>query len=152
MNKKIILAILIILTLNACSLTESITKKGTSQKISNLRGSKGDVEEIDIVVDKSEYKERLTNGTKNVVRLVQVFRKNTSPDILNEYRFLDIKEGSVYELLKLENLDILVAADDYVVPSQETFWQYLNLIKDFKNASIEVRRDGKPMLMKYSFN
>ena len=45
-----------------------------------------------------------------------------------EYRVFEVKKGSVYDALGLQNADILVAADDYIIRSTIVFTEFVKLI------------------------
>jgi type II secretory pathway component PulC len=68
-----------------------------------------------------------------------------------EYRVFDVRPGSVYSLLGIENSDVLVAADGYLIKKPEQFVMYVQLLQKENEANIEIRRGGEPKLLKYSF-
>jgi S1-C subfamily serine protease len=59
-----------------------------------------------------------------------------------------VKPGGIAELLGLKNADILVSAHGYVVQTPIQFYKYLQLLRSDKQTWIEVRREGKPMILK----
>lgn len=129
------------------------TGNGTSVPIDTLRGAAPfDLRTIQVEVDRAQYREVLAQeGSVNDARLVQVFHRGEAETELKEYRLLDIRPGSVYDLLQLKQADILIATDGYVVPVANVFWNYLQLISRFEKASIEIRRGGTPILYEYVF-
>jgi type II secretory pathway component PulC len=86
----------------------------------------------------------------NFIRLVQIFARHPEPSrVLPQYRMFNIRPGSIGDLLGLENGDILVAANDYVVFDPNKFQQYLELFRIEKDPFIEIIREGKPMVFRY---
>lgn len=90
-------------------------------------------------------------GSINEARLVEIFHRGVPNEEIKEYRLLDVRPGSVYDLLGLRHNDVLVAADNYVIPTAPAFWGYLQLIAGFEKATIELRREGRPVLFTYKF-
>ena len=120
--------------------------------IDNVRPKPEFIKTIEMQINRKEYSNRLIHaGNLNVARLVDIYSRETAGGYISEYRVFDIRKGSVLELLGLQNIDILVAANNYVVPNQEVFWQYLGLLQNERVASIEIRRNGQPLLFKYTF-
>jgi len=121
-------------------------------KLSEVRAPLASMVTVEMRIPRSKYVSILEQGgDNNLARLVPVFRSGTDWENFPEYRLLDVKRGSVYELLGLRANDIIIAADDYVIPSPRKFWQYLLLLRGIKEASIEIRRADRPMLLKYVF-
>lgn len=147
-----LMLLLCFFSLSACT-TLTNSGDGTSVPIDNLRGARPfDRRTIQVEVDREQYREALAQeGSMNDARLVQVFHRGEADTELKEYRLLDIRPGSVYDLLKLKQADILIATDGYVVPVASVFWNYLQLISRFEKASIEIRRGGTPILYEYIF-
>ena len=146
------LCLLIPLAFTACS-SMSSGEGGESTKIDSLRGAAPfDRRTIRTTINRNVYREKLqAEGSVNDARLVQVFHRGEAETEQKEYRLLDVRPGSVYELLKIKQADVLVAANGYVVPTPSMFWNYLRLISRFEVASIEVRRGGTPVLLEYTF-
>ena len=68
-----------------------------------------------------------------------------------EYRIFDISEHGVYSLLGLENSDIIVAANRYLIRNPAQFPAFVQLLANENNATIEIRRGGEARLLKYTF-
>jgi type II secretory pathway component PulC len=92
----------------------------------------------------------LSKGADNTIRLVPIYESVASRQSY-EYRVFDVRPGSVYSLLGLENSDVLVAADGYLIKKPEQFVMYVQLLANQNEANIEMRRGGEPRLLKYSF-
>jgi hypothetical protein len=120
-------------------------------KISSLRPKHPGTKTIALELSRVEYEKTLDSGSKNEIRLIEVFSKEKGANSAPEYRFFGIEKGSVYDLIGLRSLDVLVAASDYVVPGGDLFWQYLQLLRNHQSGSIEIRRDGVPIVFNYSF-
>jgi hypothetical protein len=84
------------------------------------------------------------------VRLVPIYQSVTSTESY-EYRLFDVTPDSVYALLGLENSDIIVAADKYLIKNQAQFPAFMRLLQNENEATIEVRRGGEARLLKYTF-
>jgi hypothetical protein len=89
-----------------------------------------------------------SKGTDNTIRLVPIYESSASR-ASHEYRLFDTRPGSVYALLGLENSDVLVAADGYLIKKPEQFVVYVQLLTKQNEATIEIRRGGEPRLFKY---
>ncbi len=63
----------------------------------------------------------------------------------------DVTPDSVYALLGLENSDIIVAADKYLIKNQAQFPAFMRLLQNENEATIEIRRGGEARLLKYTF-
>jgi hypothetical protein len=119
-------------------------------KITTLRPRHPGTKTVAIEFPRTEYEKALDSGSKNEIRLIEVFSKDRAANAAPEYRFFGIEKGSVYDLMGLQSLDVLVAASDYVIPSSDLFWQYLQLLRNHETGSIEIRRDGVPMVFNYT--
>lgn len=143
-------AFLFLVGFTGCAALSKVGGSGDSIRIEELRPTPIGRIQQEKAIDRTELVEKLrTGGSRNTVRLVEVFRRGTPPPY-PEHRFFDVQPGSVYALLGLESADILVAADGYVVKDPETFWAYLNLLPKLESGSIEINRLGAPILLKYT--
>jgi type II secretory pathway component PulC len=108
------------------------------------------ITEIKMEIPADRYSQYLQRGESlNRVRLVPVYSRGGSS---GEFRIFDVKQGSIFEVLGIENLDIIVAANGFVIPGGNVFWQYLVMMSEMGEGSIEIRRNGIPFLMKYKFS
>jgi type II secretory pathway component PulC len=105
---------------------------------------------ISYAIQRRDLQEALTRIKENPIRLVPVFQ-SVSPADSYEYRIFDIGENGVYALLGLENKDILVAANRYLIKSPAQFPAFVQLLANEKEATIEIRRGGESRLHKYTF-
>lgn len=87
----------------------------------------------------------------NEVRLVTVFRRDRQQ--LPQYRIFDIRSGSAYHLLGLEDGDILLAANDHIIFDPAGFRTFvIDYLKDQSEASLTISRGGVATLYRYSFD
>jgi type II secretory pathway component PulC len=105
---------------------------------------------ISYAIQRRDLQDELTRIKESPIRLVPVFQ-SVSPAESYEYRIFDISESGVYALLGLENSDILVAANRYLIKSPAQFPAFVQLLAHEKEATIEIRRGGESRLHKYSF-
>ncbi len=101
-------------------------------------------------LQRRDLQSTLSKGADNTIRLVPIYESVASRQSY-EYRVFDVRPGSVYSLLGLENSDIVVAADGYLIKKPEQFVLYVQLLAKQNEANIEIRRGGEPRLLKYSF-
>jgi len=64
-----------------------------------------------------------------------------------EYRIFGVKTQSVYQLLGLENADVIVSAHGFVIRDPRVFPEYVALLKVQPSGSIEIRRGSKNLLL-----
>jgi type II secretory pathway component PulC len=101
-------------------------------------------------LQRRDLQSTLSKGADNTIRLVPIYESVASRQSY-EYRVFDVRPGSVYSLLGIENSDVLVAADGYLIKKPEQFVMYVQLLQKENEANIEIRRGGEPKLLKYSF-
>jgi type II secretory pathway component PulC len=92
----------------------------------------------------------LSRSGDNAIRLVPVY-ESVASRLSYEHRVFDVKPSSIYALLGIQNSDIIVAADGYLIKEPRRFIEYIQLLPRENEASIEIRRAGEPRLLKYSF-
>lgn len=92
---------------------------------------------------------RELRGPLDKIRIVTIFKRSSNP--YPEYHLFNIWPHSPYAALGLRDGDILVAANDWVVFNSDKFKQYISLLRNEDDATIEIRRRGRPMLYKYTF-
>lgn len=83
------------------------------------------------------------------LRAVEVFQGERVGALLPEYRLFGITNDSAYYLLGLRNADVVVAANDYVVPSSSYIHAYVALLPAEREAFIEIRREEQPIIFRY---
>ena len=101
-------------------------------------------------IQRRDLQNALTTITENPIRLVPVFQSVSTTESY-EYRIFDINEFGVYALLGLENADIIVAANRYLIKNPAQFPAFVQLLARENNATIEIRRGGEARLLKYAF-
>ncbi len=154
-NKFIKFVNSMLLVLFICLTACSSTNKGNTVpvKLDSLRGAPPPgMKQIEKIVDRKAYSKLIqTEGDLNSARLVEVFNRNKEGAGPQEFRILDVQRGSAYEFIGLQNADVIVATDGYVVPDQSMFWNYMLLIQSFEEAKIELRRDNNPTMLRVIF-
>ena len=107
------------------------------------------VEEISI--SKRKFTGSLTQGDGvNDVRLVEVYRRERKQ--LPQYRIFDIRKGSPYQILGLEDGDIILAADDHIIYEPAGFRTFVvQYLRTRGSASLTVSRGGVTILRRYTF-
>jgi type II secretory pathway component PulC len=105
---------------------------------------------ISYTIQRRDLQDALTKIGENPIRLVPVFQTVSSVESY-EYRVFDITRDSVYGLLGLENSDIIVAANRYLVKNPAQFPAFVQLLARENEATIEIRRGGEARLHKYTF-
>jgi len=105
---------------------------------------------VSYTIQRRDLQDALTKIRENPIRLVPVYQSVSSSESY-EYRIFDITYGGVYGLLGLENSDIVVAANRYLIKNTGQFPAFVQLLVNENEATIEIRRGGEARLHKYSF-
>lgn len=108
------------------------------------------LKEVSFAIQRRDLESALEREGEAPPRLVPVFASVSSRESF-EYRIFDLKPGTPYELLGLQNSDIIVAANHYLIKRPEQFYQFVQLLRAENDALIEIRRGGEGRLLKYSF-
>jgi type II secretory pathway component PulC len=129
------------------------TKRPSPVKITDYRAAPASRETVELSVSRREFVASVDRTKANDrLRLVPVFRRESGGRAaLPEYRLFDVGRDSPYALIGLSTADILVAADDYLVYEPEGFRRYVKLLGNEKAVSVEVVRDGRPILLRTTF-
>ncbi len=123
-------------------------EQGKALPITDVRPAVPGTKVIKIELPREKYRKALQEGgNRNNARLVEVFSRGDTTQSPPEYRLFDVSRGSVYDLIGLKTADVIIAADGYVIPSPIAFWQYLALGASLPSISVEIRRDGRPLIM-----
>jgi type II secretory pathway component PulC len=140
-------AFCISLFLTGCSSLGFFGKKGAPEGQPRILPS--DIAKKEIVVARQEIVRRLQErGVADGVRLIPILKsQNYEGDNTPEYRIFGVKSQSVYQLLGLENADVIVSAHGFVIRDPRVFPEYVALLKVQPSGSIEIRRNGRPILM-----
>jgi type II secretory pathway component PulC len=127
---------------------------GPTQKspkfIDDVRPIQPALKVISYTIQRRDLQDALTKIRENPIRLVPVFQSVSSTESY-EYRVFDIAVEGVYGLLGLENADIIVAANRYLIRNPAQFPAFVQLLAAENEATIEIRRGGEARLHKYTF-
>jgi type II secretory pathway component PulC len=110
------------------------------------------VKNVDYTLSKKKLESAaLLGDSVNTLRVVTVFRRGEQASIgLPEYRLFDIRKGSAFDIVGLQNADILQAANDYIIYQPEGLKTFvLQLLPTMPSSSIRVVRDGVPLQLNY---
>lgn len=118
--------------------------------IEDIRSIAPSLKVISYTIQRRDLQEAMIRIRENPVRLVPVYQSVSTTESY-EYRIFDVGESSVYSLLGLENSDIIVAADRYLIKNPAQFPAFVQLLVNENEASIEIRRGGEARLLKYRF-
>lgn len=118
--------------------------------IDDIRPIPPALKEVSFAIQRRDFEGALEREGEAPPRLVPVFASVSSRESY-EYRIFDLKPDSPYALLGLQNSDIIVAANRYLIKRPEQFYQFVQLLRGENDASIEIRRGGEGKLLKYSF-
>lgn len=137
--------------LSGCSPLRPWAKEGLSAGQPRILPS--DIAKQEMTVPRSEFVKRLRErGTVDGLRPVAILKgQSYEVQAFPEYRLFGIKKGSVYELLGLQNADILVSAQGFIIRDSRIFPEYIALLKNQPAAEIEIRRNDRPLLLKVAF-
>ena len=122
----------------------------TPKFIDEVRPIPPSLKVITYTIQRKDLQNALTKIRENPIRLVPVFQTVSSTESY-EYRIFDIAHDGVYGLLGLENSDIIVAANRYLIKNPAQFPAFIQLLATENEATIEIRRGGQARLHKYSF-
>ena len=101
-------------------------------------------------IQRKDFLDALTRSQENTIRLVPVYSSLASGTAY-EYRVFDIRPSSAYSLLGMQNSDVIVAVNRYLLKRPEQFATFVQLLSNEDDATIEIRRGGEAKLFKYSF-
>lgn len=147
--KLTLLWMLIILTASGCSTFKfgADEPKG-AVLVNQIRGAEpNNLEVQEISFTSASLKEAVAHPGTSRMRLVQITRAGNS-QTLPEYRIFDVKPMSAPYVIGIRDADILVAAHGYAVFSPQQFGKYLGILPYQESGSIEIRREGQPILFK----
>jgi general secretion pathway protein C len=107
---------------------------------------------VPIELERAEFKRLLAqNGSLRGIRFVPILHGKDEPSPgYPEYRIFGITPESVYSRMGLENADILIAADGYVLDNPGKFPQYVTLLSDQKSGFVNIRRSGNSIQLSYT--
>jgi len=145
-------------TLRACSLLAAVLLSqgcGTTithepKFIDDVRPIPPSLKVVSYTIQRSQLRASLTKIRENPIRLVPIFQSVSSSESY-EYRVFDIAADSVYGLIGLENGDVIVAANRYLIKNPAQFPAFVQLLGNQNEATIELRRGGEARLQRYTF-
>ncbi len=108
---------------------------------------------VELTINRAKLKTALEDtALVHRLRVVETFASSVEVQAaMPRYRVFGVESGSVYELLGLQNADLLVAANDRVLANLEVFKQYVQLLPAAEEAKIEIERGKEPIAMNYKF-
>ena len=112
--------------------------------------SNGDIRRVHLFINRQELAEALkkTQATQNI-RLIELFGTSiTTP----QYRVMDFDRNSVYAILGIRKGDILLAANNFIIPNASIFPEFVKLLPQERNASINLIRGGSEHLFVYEID
>lgn len=116
--------------------------------VNQMRGGEpNDLEVQELQFSSASLKEAVAHPGTSRMRLVQITRPGNLQS-LPEYRMFDVKPMSAPYVIGMRDADVLVAAHGYAIFSPQQFGKYLGVLPYQDNGSIEIRRNGKPILFK----
>lgn len=118
--------------------------------IDDIRPIPPALKEVSFAIQRRDLEGALEREGEAPPRLVPVYASVSARESF-EYRIFDLKPSSPYALLGLQNSDIIVAANRYLIRRPEQFYSFVQLLRGENEASIEIRRGGEGKLFKYSF-
>ena len=146
--------ILVFLFITACASLSSKGSDSGSVLIDSVRVKPADSHEITLTVPFSTLRQAQAsvdlNSPMRVVKLV-LSASQSGGEAIPQYRLFDVRKGSVGDVLGLQTADVLVAANGYLVYHPDQFKRYLMSIPVPSGTFIEIRRDGRPLVLRYKF-
>jgi type II secretory pathway component PulC len=135
------------LFLTGCSSLGFFGKKSAPEGQPRILPS--DIAKKEIVIARQELVRRLRErGVADGVRLIPILKgQSYEGDTTPEYRIFGVKSQSAYQLLGLENADVIVSAHGFVIRDPRVFPEYVALLKVQPSGSIEIRRGGRSILL-----
>lgn len=120
--------------------------------ISSVRPVPEGIKTVDMTVPRSKLLGALEGtGSTNQLRVIPVAIGSAQVAVAPEYKLFNVRPDGVGGLLGLQERDILVAANDYVIKYPGQFILYLSALRNEKTAQIEIRRGERPYLFRYTF-
>jgi hypothetical protein len=124
--------------------------RDTKLTLSEVRQVAPDREIVQIELNRNDLKAAINNtGLLYKVRLIPILKSELNKEPYPEYRVFDIDAKSAYALLQLQNTDIIVGANDFIIKDPSVFPQYVSLLANEKTGTIEIVREGKTLLLTY---
>lgn len=119
------------------------------KRIEEIRPNPPIFKSYSLTIQRRDFKSQLGRVGENTIRLVPVFQSAVNPESF-VHRVFDVRPKSVYTLMGLQNADILVAVDGYLVKKPEQFVSYVELLQNEDSSTIEILRGGESILLRYN--
>lgn len=120
--------------------------------IDSRRKTPVDRQTVVIHVRYDDIKKAQSNTELNKMRVIPIVLSvaQSNGSAAPEYRlFFDNKKGGLFNLLGLQNADVLIAANGYVVFNPNQFLRYLASLPFNDGTFIEIIRNEKSLLLQY---
>ncbi len=88
-----------------------------------------------------------STAASSKLRLIETLYRKGEGTPFPEYRIFGVEPGSAYQLLGLQNADVLIAANGYVLFDPRKFQIFVRLLENEDHATLHVRRGGSPILL-----
>ncbi len=101
-------------------------------------------QEISIAL--SKYNKAIEDqvGAKQQVRLIQIFKPGDPLGTLPTYRIFDISEGSIYQLIGINNRDVIIGIEDRLVFDPKEIRSYLiNKLPQSGSGKLRIKRENE---------
>ena len=147
-NKKKLVTLLLILTTVFSGCFD--IQKPSPKRIEEVRPNPPTFKSISLSIQRHDLKELLSRRGDNSIRLVPVFTTPTASESY-VYRLFDVKPRGVYALLGLQNSDLVMAVDGFLIKRPEQFVAYTELLQNEDSSTIEVQRNGEAILLRLNF-
>jgi S1-C subfamily serine protease len=125
-------------------------------RLSEIRTSAPQFDVKEVLISRGKFQKAFHTSETGVqgrtgfdmARVVRVFERSATAAPYPIYRIFQVIPDSPFAQLGLKNGDVLVGAEDCVLASGDAFKKYVSLLQWEKSAEIELRREGKSVLIK----
>lgn len=145
-SRLLCIALLPIITCTGCFLQKTSQQP---KRIEDIRPNPPIFKSYSLTIQRKDFKSQLGRTGENTIRLVPVFQSAVNPESF-VHRVFDVRPKSVYTLMGIQNADILVAVDGFLVKKPEQFVSYVELLQNEDSSTIEILRGGESILLRYN--
>ena len=105
---------------------------------------------VELAVQRKRLVEAMNQGKKfDSLRIVPVYTRSSELEgRAPAYRLFDVRPGSAYQILGLQEGDELLAANGYLIYDPAKFRRYVWLLQREKSAVIDIKREGRRVQLK----
>jgi hypothetical protein len=152
-HKRFFLLAVTCLSATGCSLLGAKSALPASLRVEDYNSAVKSAYTVAVDVPTSDFKSALAGASaQRGIRLVPLlYGKDRVNPGYPEYRLFGIFPGSAYSMIGLENADILVAANGFIIDNPGKFPRYIELLSKEKQGFIDVRRAGDALRLKLNF-